>query len=460
MNRWIRGTNALVLSGAIIGIFVLLTISIHAIPGLQFDLTKDKKYTLSEMTRDVLDHIEEDIQIYAFTGGDPTTDRQIVDLLEEYERRSSRITFKEVDPVKEPSLAQELEVTMYGTVVFKMEEETTQVTSYQMFTPGQNQQSYMFLGEERFTRAINDFISDEEYPVYFLAGHQEITESQLSNLYTSMKSAHFVPKALNLGLEGSVPEDAAILLIVGMQQDLIDEETAMILDYIDRGGKLFIALNYNPEFANWTNMNKIMAAYGVSPQSGIIVDPERRYMNTPSLTVPEYGFHTIVNKLEENNYFTILPTPIPIQGDEDNPPEGLMMRALLNTTDSAYAKVNTGQTTTSWNKEDTDLDGPFSIAYSIETKERKPRAIVVGSATFLINDMLLQQGNQDFVMNSLAYLNEQENNIVIRPREETMAPQAFLLPQDIKRIFYSTIVGIPALFLIIAGVVWWRRRKG
>lgn len=459
MNRWIRGTNALVFSAALIGIFILLTIMVNAVPGIQFDLTAEKKYTLSEHTLDVLSKVDEDIQVYAFTGGSAMTDQQVVDLLEEYARRSNRISFTEVDPAKNPSLAQELGVTAYGTVVFQMGDETTQVQGYQIFAQGNSQQSYFFMGEERFTRTINDFISDEEYPVYFLTGHNEITAGQLSNLYSAMRSSRFVPNELNLGLEGRVPEDAKILLIIGMQQDLTNEEADMIRDYINNDGKLFVAFNYHRDLDNWENISSILSEYGISPVTGIVVDPERRFMNNPSLTVPRYGFHTIVNKLEETNFFTVLPTPIPLQGDEEAP-EGLIMRELLRTTDSAYAKVDSGQETLSWNKESGDLDGPFNMAYSIETRERKPKAIVVGSATFLINDMITQQGNRDFVMNSLAYLNEQENSIVIRPREETFAPQAFLLPDDINRIFYSTIAGIPGLFLILASIVWWRRRKG
>lgn len=460
MNRWIRGTNAIVFSAAAIGIFILLTIMVRAIPGIQFDLTADKKYTLSEHTLDVLNQLDEDIQVYAFTGGDPMTDQQIVDMLEEYARRSNHIHFREVDPIKNPSLAQELEVSMYGTVVFQMGEDTTQVQSYQMFAPSQSQQSYIFLGEEKFTKTIYDFISDEEYPVYFLTGHNEMTESDLSNLFQTMTSSRFIPKTLNLGLEGTVPEDANILLIIGMQQDLTDEETKIIQDYIANDGKLFIAFNYNSNFSEWENMSTILETYGVSPVSGIVVDPERQFLGNPSLTVPEYGFHTIVNKLDENSFYTILPTPVPLQGNEEQPPEGLMMRSLLKTTSSSYAKVDSGQETISWSKESGDLDGPFSLAFSVETTDRKPKAIIVGSATFLINDMILQQGNRDFVMNSLAYLNEQEDNIVILPREETFAPQAFLLPKDINRIFYSTVAGIPGAFLVLAGIVWWRRRKG
>ena len=458
MNRWIRGTNALVFSAALIGIFILLTIMVGAIPGTQFDLTKEKKYTLSEHTLDVLNKVEEDIQIYAFTGSN-SMEQQIVDLLEEYARRSNHITFNQVDPTKNPSLAQELGVTQYGTVVFQMGDETTTVQSYQIFAPGNSQQSYFFMGEERFTRTINDFISDEEYPVYFLTGHNEITSGQLSVFYQALQSSRFVPKDLNLGLEGQVPEEAEILLIVGMQRDITAEEADMIRDFMDGGGKLFVAFNYHPEFENWTNISSVLDEYGIKPVSGIVVDPERRFLNNPSLTVPEYGFHTIVNKLQENNFLTVLPTPIPLQAQEEAP-EGLLYRELLKTTDEAYAKIDSGQDTLSWNKEEGDLDGPFNMAYSVETRERKPRAIILGSATFLINDMFSQQGNRDFVMNSLAYLNEQENSIVIRPREETMAPQAFLLPDDVNRIFYSTVAGIPGLFLILAGIVWWRRRKG
>ena len=45
MNKWIRGTNATVLSIAAIGIFILLTIFLHSLKGFQVDLTKNKNFT-------------------------------------------------------------------------------------------------------------------------------------------------------------------------------------------------------------------------------------------------------------------------------------------------------------------------------------------------------------------------------------------------------------------------------
>ncbi|MGO4271439.1 ABC transporter, partial [Paenibacillus sp. TAF58] len=68
MNKWIRGTNATVLSIAVIGIFIILTIFLHSLKGFQVDLTKNKSFTLSEQTVATLKNLNQDIHIVAFTN--------------------------------------------------------------------------------------------------------------------------------------------------------------------------------------------------------------------------------------------------------------------------------------------------------------------------------------------------------------------------------------------------------
>ena len=94
MKKWIRGTNAIVRSAAVIGIFILLTVFLHTVKGFQWDLTASKKFTLSDQTITVLKELDKDVNVIAFTSSSMEYyNRQISDLLEEYGKRNSKLTF-------------------------------------------------------------------------------------------------------------------------------------------------------------------------------------------------------------------------------------------------------------------------------------------------------------------------------------------------------------------------------
>nr|WP_313779910.1 Gldg family protein [Paenibacillus larvae] len=109
MNKWIRGTNATVLSLAVIGIFVILTFFLNSLSGFQLDLTKNKNFTLSDQTVNMLKSLDKDIHITAFTLPEDQEyfTRQVSDLVQEYKKRSGKITFDQYDLRKEPSKAQQ-----------------------------------------------------------------------------------------------------------------------------------------------------------------------------------------------------------------------------------------------------------------------------------------------------------------------------------------------------------------
>ncbi|MNF08958.1 hypothetical protein D3C80_2095040 [compost metagenome] len=74
--------------------------------------------------------------------------------------------------------------------------------------------------------------------------------------------------------------------------------------------------------------------------------------------------------------------------------------------------------------------------------------------------MIAQQGNRDFALNTVGWLQEQQNQVTIRPREGDAIQTAVLTAGQGNMIFYGTVLVFPFLFLIAGGVIWWRRRKG
>ncbi|WP_127580259.1 GldG family protein [Paenibacillus koleovorans] len=463
-NKWIRGTNATVLSLAVIGIFIVATIFLGSLKGVQWDLTKNKQYTLSDQTLSFLKKLDKEIKITAFTGAQQQSDaimnRHVLDMLREYEKRSSRITVEEIDPIKEPSKAQQYQIDSLGTTVFEMGDKQMKVYSYELFGQGSTQSTYAFSGEEKFTQTLISLISDAKHQVYFLTGHNELPAGQMSVFRSSLESAGYTIGELNLFKDGKIPDDAEAVFLIGPQNDLDEKEATALKDYVKDKGKLYISIGYAKDLTKWKHINDLLAAINVKNPNAIALETGRTSLTDQLTIIPEYSLHVIVDKLSREDRVTVLPLALVLQTDTAN--TDFRANALLTTTDKAYGETDlaTLTTTNKTTNGDTDLKGPLDLAYAIQDKDNKPKAIVIGNTQFLMDQVIGQQGNKDFALNAVSWLQEQTDMITIRPREEAQVQQVFLMPSDRNKILYGSVVGFPLLFLVIGGVIWWRRRKG
>jgi hypothetical protein len=463
MNKWIRGTNAVVLSVAVIGIFLILTIFLHSVKGFQLDLTKNKSFTLSDQTISTLKNLDQDIHIIAFTnpGQNEFVTRQVIDMAQEYKKRNSKITFDEYDMLKQPSMAKQYGVDEGGTLVFEKGDQRKTVNFYEMFIAGQQQDgSYQFSGEEKFTQAIVSLTSKEKHTVYVLSGHQEIPMNQLSVLSSSLTGSNYEVKDLNLLREGKIPDDAQMLFLLGPQGDLSDKETELINAYLKDKGKIYIALGFNKDMATkWKNLDAIMSTFGIKDQHAVAIEAKQTTLFDPLTIIPEYGSHAITDKLSAYNLLTMMSLAVALNADDSV--ADWTKSPILKTTDKAYGETDIGQLIQSKTKNDnTDIKGPLNLGYAIENKDNKPKAVILGGSTFLADQEIQNQGNKDFALNSIGWLQEQKDQVTIRPREGDAYQQALITPSQANTVFIGTIIIFPLLFLILGGFVWWRRRRG
>lgn len=464
MNKWIKGTNAVVLSLAVIGIFIVLTLFLHSLKGFQADLTKNKSFTLSEQTINKLKSLDQDVKIIAFTNpssADPFITRQVSDLAAEYKKLSSHIAFEEHDILKEPSVAQQYQITDgSGVVLFISGDNRKEVSYYQMFSGGQNG-SYSFSGEEKFTQSIVSLTSKTKHPVYFLTGHNEIPLTNMSIFRSALEGENYEAKELNLLREGKIPDDASVLFILGPQTDLTDKEAQLIGDYLKNKGKLYFGFGFNKDMTTaWKNIDALLATFGIQDQHAIALEPKQTTLYDPLTIVPEFGSHEITDKLRANGLLTLITQAIAMTNDPNN--ATYTASVMLKTTDKAYGETNIAQLLQSkTTNDDKDIKGPLNLAYAVSAKDGgKPKAIVLGGFTPLVDQVISQQGNRDFALNSVNWLEEQTDLVTIRPRQGDAYQQITLTSGQANSIFIFTIVLFPLLFLVIGGVIWWRRRKG
>lgn len=471
MKAFLKKTNVVVLAVVLIGILVLANVAVGEV-SMRYDLTENKEHSLSEQTKETLAQLSQPVNVYFFSGGG-AEDEEIESLLKEYEKRSDDIHLDVVDPNENPSLAQKYEVQSYGTTVFESGDETKKIEAYALYTMGSDQFSYNFTGEQQFTQAIMQVTKGERTTVSFLQGHGEPDPRQaFAQAVQMMEGEAYQVETLNLATEGSIPENAGVLVIAGPTQDIAEEEVELIDTYVQEGGQLMVFLPPTESEQPLEHLNRLLSQWGIEPEHNLVIDPERSYFNDPLTPIPVFEPHTITQELESQQRALILPQARGLSAQER---EGLTVSPLLTTSEAAWGETDLN--TADAKKSDDDVEGPLTLAYAVEAEGgiatqdanagdgeapdeavSTPKLVVLGNVTLLDSQLFTLQGNADFVLNSLHWLSGEEDNITIRPKEKTVDPIT-LTPGQADGIFLATVVGLPAVILISGGIVWWRRRK-
>ncbi|UQZ84322.1 ABC-type uncharacterized transport system [Paenibacillus konkukensis] len=461
MNKWIRGTNAVVLSLAVIGIFIVLTIFLNSTKTMQIDLTQNKQFTLSDQTVQTLKTLDKDVHIMAFTSSQTDTlmNREVTELVQEYKKRNGKIVFDQYNIENQPQVAQQYDVDPSGSLVVESGSQKKTIYYYDMFLQGQDQGEYQFAGEEKLTQALVNLNVKDKSKVYFLSGHNEIPLNQMTLWQSGLQGENYDVQDLNLLRDGKIPDDAQALFIIGPQNDISDQEAGLIKEYLKGTGKLYMALGFNNNMATgWKNIDDLMAQYGIKDQHAVALEPKQSKLYNPLTIIPEYGYHDITKKLQDYNLLTVMNLAVALNSE---PVADFPATAILKTTDQAYGETDIAALAQGkYAKDDKDVKGPINLGYAVETKDNKPKAVVLGGSTFLRDDIIGQQGNRDFALNSVGWLQEQKDQVTIRPRENPKMPTAMITGGQAQAIFYGTVMLFPLLFLIVGGTIWWRRRKG
>jgi len=107
-----------------------------------------------------------------------------------------------------------------------------------------------------------------------------------------------------------------------------------------------------------------------------------------------------------------------------------------------------------------DIKGPVSVAVAVEKKEKeknKSRMVVFGDSDFLSDKYINFSGNKDFILNSIAWLGEENVLISIREKKEESQPLSLSAKQG-RILFYGSVVIIPFLILFSGGYIYLRRK--
>jgi gliding motility-associatede transport system auxiliary component len=415
----------------------------------RLDLTANKRHSLSPQTIQLLRGLKTDVNAVAFFRSDQPGKRVAEDLFKQYARYAGgKLTWRVVDPDREPGLARRYGVESYGSVVLETKERSEKVTDAE---------------EEKLTNGLVKLTRQGKRIVYVIQGHgeHELTSTDrpgFSEAKTAMERANYEVKPLVTARAPQIPDDAAVVILAGPRTELLAPELAALDSYLKRGGKLFamadpVILSTSPA----DPLKAYLAQYGFEMGNDLIIELNpigRLFGIGPEVPIiQQYDPHPITRDM--SGITTLFPLTRSVQAAK-TPPQGTNVQPLARTSAESWAETNRDELQQGQVKPDPgEARGPLPVAV-VATKD-KARIVVYGTSSFAANQFLNLQGNRDFFLNTVSWLAEEEDQISIRPKESKSAP-VFLTSQQAQAVFLLPVVILPGIVLV-GGIVALVRRR-
>ncbi|MFB0565116.1 MAG: GldG family protein [Candidatus Aminicenantaceae bacterium] len=432
----------------------------------RIDFTESKLHSLSDQSVKVVKSLRDEIKIKCFFRDDNFSRGKMENLMKIYAYHSKKIKYEFIDPDKNPGLVKRYEITTDGTTIFESGDKDSRITSS---------------SEEDITNAIIKISREKKKIVYFLEGHgeasiEETEERGFSQAKDELEKLGYEVKKLSLALSDTFPKDCALLVIPGPQKDLLPNELETIGRFLKEGGRLFLMVD--PEMA--PGLKSFLKQYGIKLADDLVVDTVSRLLGGDYFmpVVSEYEYHEIT---ENFRYATFYPYARSVEVVEDKL-EGVSVKSLAKSSPRSWSERELDQREVAFNDKK-DKAGPVSIAavvtleikkeeneknkevqskdkaeIELEPKEKEGRLAVFGDSDFASNGYYNLSGNGNFFLNTVNWLTEEADLISIQPK--TSSPRAIqLTPSQGRLIFFTSIIILPLVVLIVGISVWVRRRS-
>jgi ABC-2 type transport system permease protein len=421
------GTNAVILVVSVVVIAILVNILV-GMADLKLDLTPNKLFSLTDVTKNELKNLKRDVEIIGLfddgkiSSGDEY--KQVTDLLSLYEKYP-HVKVEYVDPDKNPGIIRQLDPD--GTMnlresdfvvksVVNGNEKKRKLEYYDLFAVQMDQYTLNTYttgsnAEQGFTGAIRYVTSENTPVVYFTEGHNENdVDSTYQVLKNQIERNNFIVKKLNLLSADKIPDDAGMVVVASPKNDITINEKDVLDEYLYNGGKaifMFDSLASDPDLEQFNNL---LSKYNIMINHDKVIenDETRHVPQDPATLIVNIDSNSIIPR----SYVALLSNSRSI-GILKNVKEYVKTTTLMKTSENAVGQMinkSRGE----------DLKGPLDIGVAVEYTGgmRASKIVVIGNGTFISDDAV---NFGDYFYNNVVFF-LQSMNWMIDKKDEVIVP--------------------------------------
>jgi len=459
----------------------------------RWDATFNRLHTLSDQSASIAAGLDRDVEVVAFFPAQSPEGVEFEELVEAYQEHTGRLTFRLVDPIKEPLASKEFNISNgFGTVVLASGEDQQRLETE--------------FGEESMTNALVRLSAGQEHILCFTDGHgerevdDELTAEGMGTLILKLEGQNYTVKKF-VPLRDQVPSDCEVVVLADPQTPLLPQEIEILSRHVLSGGSLVALL----EPGRGEGFAASLERFGLLVGNDLVLEQNPSYqlmggdLSYIILTKDSFDYHPIA----EN--FDGLVLMRDARSVSMAPPiDGAQVQLLARTTEQGWAETDL-ETLFSTGSAQPNLDAdivasvplmavveitdPTGIPVGVTTLEgtalegvevidpeasdealddevleadeswRKAggRLVVFGDSDFVANDLMTQANNQDLFLNTIAWLVGEEDQIAIRANEVSRATLSLNFAQGF--VLWGVSVFVVPFLALMAGVGAWRRRR-
>lgn len=475
----------------LIAAFLGLNFWVQSMDLPEIDVTANKIYTLSDASKKALESVEQDIKIYVFGIEENSS---IVGLIKQYCEANDRISYEMLSDETNLEKVQEFELEEgYSIVVIESGDSRKIIdTSSEFHTYDYTTYAEVDTTEQTLTNSILSLSTTNKPKVYFVEGHEEFgismeegMQAELGVLSTYLKNEALEIASINLTTTASVPEDCDVLAIMSPSTDFLENEVQAVMDYINKGGNLFLTKDVVTQGSGTPNLQKILDLYGVKVENGYILeaDSNQTVANYPYVFRPQISAsNEITADIHSDSYMWLAYSEkLNFATSEEMENLKVTYEELLGTTDNALfvtdfssdvttaaSTAQTGHFTISALMTKTISEGTTDETTGETTGNVSSKLVITGNGRFITDYVVSEISNQyplsylgsnrDFAINAISSLADKNNGLTIR-KNMAGTSYVFTTTKMQNQIVLAIIFIVPIVIILMGILVWKYRRK-
>lgn len=446
----------------------------------RFDLTEAQTFTLSDQTRSILKTLSVEVEVLAFFPAGSPEELTFRALMDGYQNETDKLRLEFIDPFRNPLLTEQYQITSeFGTVILNAGEAQQRLESR--------------FDEEALTNGLVQLTAADKHLICFTTDHNELDPQDnyegtgLGVAVTRLEGQNYETKSISLIRESGVPDDCEVLVAADPQYDFLPAEIELLAAHIASGGHFVLLLE--PSHAN--NLATSMGRYGLSMPDDLVLEMSANaqlFGGDPSYIILDrdaYDFHPIATPITGLTLHRLVRSV-----SKGDPIDGITVQELARTTPQAWTKTDLETMTDPNPVPGTDrmgviplmavveVDDPSNIPINavappaptdgappapptpapVVTRAPGARVVVIGDVDFATNALVSNSNNLDLLLNTLAWVVGEEEQISIRPNEAAKTSLTLNLIQGLLMWLICLVVA-PGLTVLGAISTWRSRRR-
>ncbi len=438
---------------------------------LKIDLSYFRTARAGDATKKLVRALDRPLQVYLFFPPANEVREEVESYFGDLTRESKQLVVEHFDHDIHLQKARELNVSGNGIIVVARDATKEQIAIPLQLEGARSQ--LRVLDQEVHKRIIA--ASRPDRIAYIVQGHDERTfepsgdtdrRSPIRVVKQLLTDLGFEPRELGVaqGLGSEVPADAAVVLIIGPRRPLMREEMAALGRYLDRKGRMLIALD--PDAGQ--TFEEILAPLSLK-YTPVTLAHETMHLNRTNshadrilIGTGAYSSHASVSTISRLG----MRAPTVVMGAGYLEKDEKTAVGLVNVDFTVHADAAT------WN----DKNGNYEFDQGAETRnayelaaavtrrnasalgiDEEARVLVLADSDVIADELITRlPGNQYLLRDGIRWLSGEEAYAGTITTEEDV-PVAHTRKQDVA-YFYSSAFGAP-LLVIALGFVMTRRRR-